>query len=44
MSLCGAGFGNMLARPLFRDKHSPDMSEAEAEALMHEALKVGASA
>lgn len=35
-----AGFGNMLARPLFREKHSPDMSEAEATELMHEALKV----
>ena len=35
-----AGFGNMLARPLFREKHSPDMSEADAEALLHEALKV----
>ncbi|KAK9793714.1 hypothetical protein WJX73_005874 [Symbiochloris irregularis] len=34
------GFGNMLARPLFREKHSPDMSEADAEALIHEALKV----
>lgn len=34
------GFGNMLARPLFREKHSPDMSEADATELMHEALKV----
>ena len=38
-----AGFGNMLARPLFREKHSPDMSEAEATELVHEALKVRAS-
>lgn len=30
----------MLARPLFREKHSPDMSEAEALELMREALKV----
>lgn len=30
----------MLARPLFREKHSPDMSEAEATELVHEALKV----
>jgi len=34
------GFGNMLARPLFREKHSPDMSEIEAMELMREALKV----
>ena len=38
-----AGFGNMLARPLFREKHSPDMSEAEATELMHEALKVSSA-
>ena len=30
----------MLARPLFREKHSPDMSETEATELMREALKV----
>ena len=36
-----AGFGNYLARPLFRDRHNPDMSEAEATQLLHEALKVG---
>ena len=30
----------MLARPLFREKHSPDMSETEAMELMREALKV----
>ena len=30
----------MLARPLFREKHSPDMSETEALELMREALKV----
>jgi 20S proteasome subunit beta 7 len=34
------GFGNQLARPLFREKHSVNMSEAEAEELMKEALKV----
>lgn len=39
--ICNAGFGNMLARPLFREKHNPSMSESEAEALIHEALKVG---
>ena len=33
----------MLARPLFREKHSPDMSEAEATELMHEALKVSSA-
>ena len=31
----------MLARPLFREKHKPDMSEQEALELMQEALKVG---
>lgn len=36
----GAGFGNYLARPLFRERHSPDMSEAEATKLMHDALRV----
>jgi 20S proteasome subunit beta 7 len=34
------GFGGMLARPLFRDRHDPKMSEAEAEALVKEALRV----
>ena len=34
------GFGNMLARPLMREKHRPDMSEEEAVALMQECLKV----
>ena len=33
------GYGNMLARPLFREKHSPDMSEEDAMQLMKEALK-----
>ncbi|GAB4813139.1 hypothetical protein N2152v2_000185 [Parachlorella kessleri] len=33
------GFGNMLARPLMREKHRPDMSEEEAVALMQECLK-----
>lgn len=30
----------MLARPLFREKHNPDMSEGEALELIREALKV----
>lgn len=30
----------MLARPLFREKHKPDMSEDDAMQLMKEALKV----
>ncbi|KAK9804889.1 hypothetical protein WJX72_010345 [[Myrmecia] bisecta] len=34
------GFGNMLARPLFRERHHPDMSEAEATKLLHDALRV----
>ena len=34
------GFGNHLARPLFRESHRPDMSKAEAEALLTSALKV----
>lgn len=34
------GFGAHLARPLFRERHSPDMSRADAEALMREALAV----
>jgi 20S proteasome subunit beta 7 len=34
------GFGGMLARPLFREKHDPKMSESEAEALIKEALRV----
>lgn len=33
------GYGNMLARPLFREKHKPDMSEEDAMQLMKEALK-----
>lgn len=35
-----SGFGNHLARPLFREKHSPDMSEQEAIDLLCEGLKV----
>ena len=35
-----AGFGNHLARPLFRKRHRPDMSEEEATALIREALEV----
>ena len=38
--LQNAGFGNYLARPLFRERHRPDMSEAEAEELLKEGLKV----
>ena len=30
----------MLARPLMREKHKPDMSEEDAVALMQECLKV----
>ena len=35
-----AGFGNYLARPLFRERHSRDMSEADATKLLHDALRV----
>lgn len=34
------GFANHLARPLFREKQSDDMSEEAAVELMHEALRV----
>ena len=34
-----AGFGNHMARPLFREKHTDDMSEPEARALMEDALR-----
>lgn len=37
--LC-TGFGNQLARPLFRAKHKPDMNEGEALDLIKEALEV----
>lgn len=37
---CSAGFGQMLARPLFRERHRPDMSEEEATQLLHEGLRV----
>ena len=30
----------MLARPLFRERHRPDMSEEEATELLHEGLRV----
>ena len=30
----------MLARPLFRERHRPDMSEEEATTLLHDALRV----
>ncbi len=32
----------MLARPLFRERHRPDMSEEEATQLLHEGLRVRA--
>lgn len=34
------GFGQQLARPLFRERHSPDMSEEDATKLLHEGLRV----
>lgn len=34
------GFGNHLARPLFRNEQRDDMSESEARALLEKALKV----
>lgn len=34
------GFANHLARPLFRERQRDDMSEEEAVALMHDALRV----
>jgi len=34
------GFGQHLARPIFRERHRPDMSEAEAVAMLHDALRV----
>lgn len=34
------GFGNHLARPIMREKHRPDMSEAEARSLLEECLAV----
>jgi 20S proteasome subunit beta 7 len=34
------GFGNQLARPLMRDRHRADMTEAEATALLHDCLRV----
>ncbi len=38
--ILNAGFGNYLARPLFRERHRPNMSETEAEELLKEGLKV----
>ena len=35
-----AGFGNYLARPLFRERHTPDLSEADAIKLLQDALRV----
>lgn len=40
MGFARAGFGQMLARPLFRERHRPDMSEEEATQLLHDALRV----
>lgn len=37
---CAAGFANHLARPIFRDRHSDDMSEADAFQLLSDALRV----
>ena len=34
-----AGFGNHMARPLFREKHTDDMSEAEARELIESCLR-----
>ena len=34
------GFGNQLARPLMRARHSPEMSEADARALLRDCLRV----
>lgn len=34
------GFANHLARPLFRERHSNDMSEEDAITLLHDALRV----
>lgn len=33
------GFGNHLARPLFREAHRPDMSAEEAEELLKRSLR-----
>jgi 20S proteasome alpha/beta subunit len=35
-----SGFANMLARPLLRERQRDDMSEDEAVALLHDALRV----
>lgn len=34
-----AGFGNHMARPLFREKHTDDMSEEDARKLMEDCLR-----
>ncbi len=34
------GFASQLARPLFRERQKDDMSEEDAVALMHDALRV----
>lgn len=34
------GFANMLARPLMRERHSPDMELADAEELLRDCLRV----
>eukprot|EP00889_Picochlorum_renovo_P005408 jgi/Picre1/32438/NNA_007784.t1 len=34
------GFGNHLARPLMRERHSPDMDEKAAMELLHDCLRV----
>ena len=39
VALC-TGFGQQLARPLFRERHDPNMSEEDATKLLHEGLRV----
>lgn len=34
------GFASHLARPIFRERHSPDMDEAAATTMIHDALRV----
>ena len=41
--MCASGFGQHLARPLFREKHRDDMSEEEARQLLQECLQVGSA-
>lgn len=41
--MCAPGFGQMLARPLFRERWRPDLSEEEASQLLHDGLRVSLS-